>query len=341
VTTTQVSVVVPTRNRAPHAAACVESILTNDGFFELLVVDQSDDDSTRTALSRIRDPRLRHIASATRGVTSARNLGIELSRGDVVAFTDDDCRATPDWILSMTQIFESDPEAALVCGRVHVPEDIRQRGFTESFEPGVREWQGRFPPFGKDWGITANLALRRHIVAVAGDFDPMLGAGAPLKSGGEPDLLFRVLRAGFKIVNASEVVVHHFGTRAHGKESSRLMRGYGKGTGAALFKHVRLGDMAAVGVYARFLSANVQRVGLNIVFNRRPTGMGYLLSFVSGSLESFRYRVDRRSRRYLPRSRSNQATASDARVPGVTEFGRDRAPTVADVLEAVGHDDPR
>ncbi|HEX6241986.1 MAG TPA: hypothetical protein VFZ61_13850, partial [Polyangiales bacterium] len=198
-------------------------------------------------------------------------------------------------------VFTADPSAAVVCGRVVVPVELHDKGFTESFEPHVREWQGSYPPFGQDWGITANLALRRQVIQRVGNFDPMLGAGAPLRSGGEPDLLFRVLRAGLKIVNAREVVVEHLGVRAHGEESRKLMRGYGKGTGAALFKHVRLGDVDALGVYARFVGANVERVCLNLLKGQRPTGLGYLVSFLSGAVDSFQFRVDKHSRAYVKR----------------------------------------
>jgi glycosyltransferase involved in cell wall biosynthesis len=268
---------------------------------ELIVVDQSDGTETKDALSGLQDSRLRYEATQTRGVTASRNLGIELSKGDIVAFTDDDCRVAENWVESLRAVFEADAGVAVVCGRVVVPEELLSKGFTESFEPHVREWQGRYPPFGSDWGITANLSLRKSVVERVGPFDPMLGAGAPLRSGGEPDLLFRVLRAGLKIVNASEVMVEHLGVRAFGPEAQKLMRGYGKGTGAALFKHIRLGDLDAARVYAGFLAANVQRVCKNLVRGQRPTGLGYLVSFVQGSLDSYQYRVDKHSRTYAPR----------------------------------------
>jgi glycosyltransferase involved in cell wall biosynthesis len=296
-----VSVVLPTRNRHAHALACAQTILANQGFIELLVIDQSDGTETRDALAGITDERLRYQSTDTRGVTAARNLGIDLARGDIVAFTDDDCRVEPNWVETMTAVFEADPEVAVMCGRVHVPEELREKGFAESFEPEIREWKDRYPPFGRDWGITANLALRRDITSRVGKFDPMLGAGAPLRSGGEPDLLFRVLRAGMKIVNARECSVEHLGVRAHGEESQRLMRGYGKGTGAALFKHVRLGDVDAMGVYAGFLAANVSRVCKNLVRGQRPTGLGYLVAFVSGTVDSYRYRVNKQERCYAAR----------------------------------------
>lgn len=297
-----VSVVLPTRNRHAHARACAETILQNPDLLELLVIDQSDGPETKDALAALGDARLRYVATNTRGVTASRNLGIQLSQGDIVAFTDDDCRVPPSWVEALRSVFESDPEAAVVCGRVVVPSELLDKGFTESFEPHVRDWQRRYPPFGSDWGITANMSLRKSVVDEVGPFDPMLGAGAPLRSGGEPDLLFRVLKAGLKIVNAREVCVEHLGVRPHGQEAQKLMRGYGKGTGAALFKHIRLGDMDAARVYAGFIAANVVRVCGNVVRGHRPTGLGYLVSFVQGSLDSLQYRVDKRSRAYIPKS---------------------------------------
>jgi len=224
-----VSAIVPTRGRPQHAIPCAETILANPDLLEVTFVDQSDDRKTEEALATIRDPRLRYVRSDLRGVTNGRNLGMEVSKGDILSFTDDDCRVAPDWIAATAKLYADDPEAAVVCGRVRVPEDIQERGFAVGFEPKVREWQGRFPPTDSDWGITANLSLRRSVLETIGPFDPFLGAGAPLRSGGEPDFLFRVLKAGLKVVNAAEVTVDHLGVRMPGDESARLLKNYASG----------------------------------------------------------------------------------------------------------------
>jgi len=198
-------------------------------------------------------------------------------------------------------VFASDPAAVLVCGKVQVPEELWERGFTESFEPNEREWVGRYPPFGRDWGITANMSMRRDAVQKLGAFDPFLGAGSPLRSGGEPDLIFRVLKAGLKVVNAREVVVDHLGVRPYGEAASKLLRGYGFGTGAALFKHVRIGDPAAIALYLRFFQQNLVRIGKSLLREGRPTGLGYLVGFVSGAAASYKFGVDRERRQYTHR----------------------------------------
>src|SRR3954452_24930699 len=125
----RVSVVLPTRNRAQHARECAETILANDGLLDLMVVDQSDTSQTEDALGTISDPRLSYVRTDTRGVTISRNLGIDRTRGEIVAFTDDDCRVASNWARTIASIVGGDPEAAVVCGRVYVPDEIREEGF--------------------------------------------------------------------------------------------------------------------------------------------------------------------------------------------------------------------
>jgi glycosyltransferase involved in cell wall biosynthesis len=299
-----VSIVIPTRNRPRDAEVCVRTILAGSGFHELVVVDQSDGPETADALAAIPDARLRCIRSSLRGATNARNVGIEGTTGDVIAFTDDDCRIAADWTEKLAEIFRADPAAAVVCGRVHVPDEVRQRGFAMGFEPEVREWSGRFPPPDRDWGITANLAVRRDVLARVGVFDPVLGPGAPLLCGEEPDLLFRVLRAGLKVVNAREVTVDHLGARVLGPESRQLWRSYGTGTAAAIFKHVRLGDMQAVFLYLRHLAILSRVITRNLISGKRPTGIDYTLAFLSGAVQSFRFAIDKDRRLYVARPQS-------------------------------------
>jgi glycosyltransferase involved in cell wall biosynthesis len=293
-----VSVVVPTRNRPDHALECARSLVMCGGFDELLFVDQSDGPETAMALGALGDARIRCVRSELRGATNGRNLGIELSRGAIIAFTDDDCRVAPDWTARILAVFEGDASAAVVCGRVKVPDELSAQGFAMSFEPQIRDWQGRFPPPDRDWGITANLSARRSVLQKVGSFDPFLGPGAPLLCGEEPDLLFRVLEAGLKVVNASEVEVTHLGIRAHGEESRKLWDVYGAGTAAALFKHVRLGDTRALKLWLSHMTKMAGVMTKNVLTGKRPIGARYTLSFLSGTRQSLRYPIDRDRRIY-------------------------------------------
>lgn len=293
-----VSVVIPTRNRPEHALACVQRLLESEGFLEITVVDQSDGNATELALRAASDERVHYVHSELRGATNGRNVGIGVSKGDVIAFTDDDCRVALDWAVRIADVFEKDPDAAVVCGRVHVPDELRVDGFAMEFEPLVREWWHRFPPPDRDWGITANLSARRSVFERLGRFDPLLGPGAPLRCGEEPDLLFRVLSSGMKVINAREVAVEHLGIRAHGSESADLWNTYGVGTSAALFKHIRLGNPEAMKLYLQHLGIMSRVVSKNLLTGNRPTGLRYTWAFLSGAVESMKFRVDRSQRLY-------------------------------------------
>jgi glycosyltransferase involved in cell wall biosynthesis len=295
---TRLSIVVPTRNRPADIVLCVRSILATDGFIELIVVDQGDGRAVEDALAPLTDPRLRYVRTETRGVGAGRNVGLDSSRGDVIAYTDDDCRVSPDWPSAIIRAFEADPETAVVCGTVRVPPEIQHLGFAQDFAPARREWQGRYPPPGQ-WGITANFAVRRSAFARVGPFDPLLGAGAPLRSGGEPDFLYRVLRAGLKVVNAKEVCVDHYGIRKLGPEASTLFEGYGIGAGAAFTKYMRLGDLTAALVYARFVGSIARQVCATLIRTGRPTGAGFLFALFRGVRLSYKYGIDPQRQMYV------------------------------------------
>lgn len=89
----QISVIVPTFNRADCLAAAVESGLgqTYDDL-EILICDDGSTDGTRALIEERwgNEPRVRYLHQTNRGVSAARNLGIRHSSGDYIAFLDSD-----------------------------------------------------------------------------------------------------------------------------------------------------------------------------------------------------------------------------------------------------------
>jgi glycosyltransferase involved in cell wall biosynthesis len=297
----RVSVTVPTRGRPQHIHGCVASILACVGpAFEVIVVDQSDDGLTEAALRPLAgDSRLRYLRSGTRGVCAARNVGIGESRGNILVCTDDDCRARPDWLARLVERFDREPQAAVLCGKVYVPQEVAGTGYAVSYAAQADELtiesmrRGSFP-------VTANLAFRSETVERVGRFDEALGSGGPLRSGGEPDFLLRVLRSGLRIFDAPDAEVAHLGVRV-GREAPELMRRYLFGTGAAMAKHARLGDpwgWQLLGTYVKYFSRQAAR---NLLRTGRPRGAEEAVALVVGALASFRFRVDARSRLYETR----------------------------------------
>lgn len=102
-----VSVVIPAYNRANIIRAAVESVL-NQTYkdLELIVVDDGSSDDTKKVLDQINDSRLRYVYQNNAGACAARNYGIELARGEYIAFHDSDDRWLPTKLEKQMAIFE-------------------------------------------------------------------------------------------------------------------------------------------------------------------------------------------------------------------------------------------
>ena len=297
----RISITLPTRGRAEHIRESVQSILHCDGpAFELIVVDQSDDRFTEEALQPLLgDARLRYMRSDTRGVCAARNVGIVESRGEILICTDDDCRAPKDWLEQIVRAFERQPDAAVLCGRVFVPDHLAATGYAASYDADIGETTIESMRKGM-FGITANLAIRRSTIDRVGPFDEALGAGGPLRSGGEPDFFLRVMRKGLRIFDAPEAVMTHIGIRT-GAAHGALTRKYLFGDGAVFAKHIRLGDPWGRDLFEAYLRIWGHMAVVSFVKTGWPKGIGAVSSLVSGAVSSFRFSVDRESRLYRSR----------------------------------------
>jgi glycosyltransferase involved in cell wall biosynthesis len=95
---TEVSIVIPTRNRSHLLQTTLRSAFGQRGVdIEVIVVDEGSTDDTQAVLARIHDPRLRVIRNHTSlGLPGARNRGGDEARGEWLAFLDDDDLWAPD-----------------------------------------------------------------------------------------------------------------------------------------------------------------------------------------------------------------------------------------------------
>ncbi|OGF50359.1 MAG: hypothetical protein A2231_02375 [Candidatus Firestonebacteria bacterium RIFOXYA2_FULL_40_8] len=112
----KVSVIITTFNREKHIGCAVESVL-NQSYkdFELLILDNSSTDNTRKIVEGIKDSRIRYIIHPAMSISSARNLGVRESKGEFIAFLDDDDEWLPAKIEKQLKVFNN-KDTALVYG---------------------------------------------------------------------------------------------------------------------------------------------------------------------------------------------------------------------------------
>jgi GT2 family glycosyltransferase len=93
-----ISLVVPTYNRAGALRANLDSMLAMHDIAEIVIVDDGSTDDTVAVCEQFHDPRLRVVGHrSNRGVSAARNTGIEAAAGEWVLFGEDDCRFPADY----------------------------------------------------------------------------------------------------------------------------------------------------------------------------------------------------------------------------------------------------
>ena len=244
-----ITVVISTRNRGDDVVRAVETILSNNyPDYEVIIVDQSDDALTETSLHAFQGhPRLRYLKSATKGVSTGRNLGISTASSELIAITDDDCETRGDWLQELSAAFEVDGRIGVVFGNVLPDAHDPTAGFIPAYvrrEPflarGVREKH-------KVEGISACMGLRKSVWQRLSGFDQMLGAGAPFKSAAETDFAVRTLQAGYFVYETPRVAVTHRGFRTW-EQGGLLIQGYLFGIGAMLVKHLKCGRWSVVQV---------------------------------------------------------------------------------------------
>jgi len=198
-----VSAIICTRNRHQSVGAAVASVLANDyPWFDLTIIDQSDDRQTEAIVQKLEagPGQLHYVHSTTPGLSRAYNLGISETQGEILAFTDDDCVAPPDWISRIVEAFDTEPDADLLYGQVLEPEALRgHSGILPQLQIWRPERLGRRQGF-RIYGMGANFATRRRLFDHVHGFDEILGGGGPLRSSQDFDLQYRAFLAGMTTI---------------------------------------------------------------------------------------------------------------------------------------------
>src|SRR5579885_3363773 len=193
------SIVVPTYRRPELLDRCLAALAVQDidaAAYEIIVADDAASGATRRQVEgwAARSPApVRYIpVTDTQGPAGARNAGWRSARGEIIAFTDDDCLPHPRWLAAGVAAFTEGVDAAT--GRVVVPLPEDPTDY-ERNEAGLEI--GQF--------VTANCFVRRAALGAIGGFDERFTAAWREDS----DLHFNLLRAGRRIVPAPEAVVVH------------------------------------------------------------------------------------------------------------------------------------
>jgi GT2 family glycosyltransferase len=243
-----ISVVVPTCGDPIALERCVRSILACDyDEFEVIVVDNRPDSAAAAVMlfdEFADDPRVRYVEEPRPGASWARNAGLAMAEGEMVAFADDDVVVDPAWLRRSAAALERDDHVACATGLI-LPFELETEaqllfehfaGLGKGFDQQTFRIAGpgsSLPYRPGTIGSGANAVIRADVARSLGGFDTSLGPMTPTYGGEDLDLFTRVLRAGHAIAYEPSAVVWH----EHPDGVRRLRRQafrYGVGLGALL-----------------------------------------------------------------------------------------------------------
>ena len=239
-----ISVVVATRDRQRRLRRCLDALAVAARAMtaptQIVLVDNADADATH-AIAALAPPDLALdiVREPKPGLSIARNAGLRIARGAIIAFTDDDCLAADDWLRTMAARYAAMPDVDAIGGWVGLddPDDLPTSIRTSEEAMDIRSTTD-----AHDRLIGCNFSLRRTALARIGAFDPRLGAGSPARAGEDLDFFHRLLRSRLRIRYEPAVRVRHAHGRRDAAELAELRYGYALGRGAFYAKHMLNGD---------------------------------------------------------------------------------------------------
>lgn len=221
-----VSIIIPVKDNTENLRNCIKNCRSVEyPDFEIIVLPDNPIDDYGSSEVKI-------VPTGSMGPAEKRNIGIRHSRGEVLAFLDDDVFPEKDWLKNATKNFE-DPDVAAVGGPAVTPEDspILQKAsglIYSSYLASGRE-SGRYIPRRKrevDDYPTCNFIVKKSIMDELGGFQTKFWPGE------DTAICLRITKhLNKKIIYDPEVLVYHHRRRLFGPHLKQIMsyalhRGY-------------------------------------------------------------------------------------------------------------------
>jgi GT2 family glycosyltransferase len=250
-----VSIIVATRNRPECLDRCLHSLMAlHYPSYEVIIVDNAPTttvtvDFIQQAYSN--EPRIKYVCEERQGLSLARNCGMKVARGEILAFTDDDVVVDAYWLLELVRAISSDEKVACATSLV-LPMELETQaqawfeefgGFNKGFSRRVFERKAKqgdtplYPYAAGHFGTGAGMAFRATFLRSIGGFDPALGIGSTPIGGEDLAAFLEVILRGYKLVYEPASFLYHPSQRDYTGLRKQIYN-YGMGPMAILMKVV-------------------------------------------------------------------------------------------------------
>ena len=218
------SVIVASYKRCEPLELCLDDLAAQETSrpFEVILVLQAhpagEADRIRARFGNRLKLQIAEFAEGL-GTSRARNAGLAMARGEIVAFLDDDVRLPKTWASAMLDFYE-DPSIGGVGGFVDHPGHYnplrntayRMLGLTSKryridwggFNVGPASHPAEDQPAA--WLSGGNMSFRRHAIQAVGGFDEALGSFWHE----DVDVAFRVAKSGWRMISTARMAIEHY-----------------------------------------------------------------------------------------------------------------------------------
>jgi len=211
-----VAVIIPVYNAESTIINCLESVIRqNYSSNEIIIVDNCSTDHSFELVRRYIEnsdfPGIQLAREDKRGAAAARNRGVMLAKSEIIAFTDADCQALPDWVEKIVLAFKETPSADIVVGTASGAEHktvVDRLTYVLRYKAAMMSTQKFFDEnsfFKGPIFATLNAAFRKSVFLKLSGFDESFGTAA----GEDTDLYLRALKEKMRIVFNPEIKVIH------------------------------------------------------------------------------------------------------------------------------------
>lgn len=203
--------------------------------YELVIVDQNNDERVKRIIDKYINEigKVQQIKIKEKGLSKARNIGLNYVKGEILAFPDDDCEYPPELLTKVEGIFKRDTGLSILSGKC-----IDKNSYEES---NVKWRKNSCAIKSSNMFKTANsisLFIKRSCFEYT-KFDEFFGVGSIFGSAEETDLLYRLIYHNYKGIYDPSILVYH---PAESIGLNRLYN-YGLGLGAFFRKHISINDL--------------------------------------------------------------------------------------------------
>jgi len=229
----RVSLIMATIGRREEIHPLLDSLERQSSLaFELIVVDQNQDELLEPILNRLSLSKMQHtyLKSHRKGLSIARNAAFPCAEFEIIGYPDDDCWYGEEVIANVIAAFANDPDMDGIIGRWseadagHDTEHLLKNKEWRQFRTGIS-------------GSSICIFFRREMIEKVGGFDERLGVPQWFGAGEETDLIFRCLSSGAKIRYMPNVQIHHSVNARDADMDLERVRRRSRGAGALYRKH--------------------------------------------------------------------------------------------------------